>query len=147
MENAKRVLYRRKVLEKVSIGESVVKLYWRLYDNSMMIALVGYLVYRYLRLSEEEKNSNSEKETWQLDVPPPERPVLSVQVQAELDTLPKNACFICRRKKTNEAASNSGYVFCYPCVYNYVNEYEKCPITQKAMQVDEIRRIYESAIE
>uniref|UniRef100_UPI00359025AF peroxisome assembly protein 12 n=1 Tax=Myxine glutinosa TaxID=7769 RepID=UPI00359025AF len=39
-------------------------------------------------------------------------------------------CPICLRPRSNPAVlSTSGYVFCYPCVYNYIRTHRSCPVT------------------
>jgi hypothetical protein len=53
-------------------------------------------------------------------------------------------CPLCKRLRTNPAISPSGYVFCYPCLYAYVSDVGKCPITSIDCTIDDIRKIYET---
>ncbi|KAH3883568.1 peroxisome assembly protein 12-like [Dreissena polymorpha] len=52
-------------------------------------------------------------------------------------------CPVCHRTRSNDTAlSVSGYVFCYPCIYDYVSEYKKCPVTQYPAQTDHLIKLY-----
>ncbi|KAG6554901.1 hypothetical protein Mapa_003485 [Marchantia paleacea] len=58
----------------------------------------------------------------------------------------RTCCPLCLEKRTNPAmVAVSGYVFCYPCIYNYVNQYKRCPITLASASEDKIRRLYYDA--
>ncbi|KAI8921824.1 Pex12 amino terminal region-domain-containing protein [Powellomyces hirtus] len=51
-------------------------------------------------------------------------------------------CPICAKTRTNPTMIPSGYVFCYPCIYKYVDEMGKCPITWIETKTEELRKIY-----
>lgn len=51
-------------------------------------------------------------------------------------------CPICRKQRTNSAALWTGYVFCYPCIRAYIEDYHKCPVTKEPCNLSDIRRIY-----
>ncbi|XP_045172756.2 peroxisome assembly protein 12-like [Mercenaria mercenaria] len=54
-----------------------------------------------------------------------------------------NVCPICHRTRSNDTAlSVSGYVFCYPCIYDYVKEYKKCPVTRFPAQTEHLIKLY-----
>lgn len=38
-------------------------------------------------------------------------------------------CILCRKPRQNPACINSGYVFCYRCIFNYVDKHKSCPVT------------------
>ncbi|ORX37489.1 hypothetical protein BCR36DRAFT_375697 [Piromyces finnis] len=38
-------------------------------------------------------------------------------------------CPLCHHKRTNTAVTSTGYAFCYPCIFNYIEENQRCPIT------------------
>ncbi|KAJ3394851.1 SWI/SNF complex component snf12 [Entophlyctis sp. JEL0112] len=42
-------------------------------------------------------------------------------------------CPLCQKALTNPAMLASGFVFCYPCVYKYVEAHGLCPVTRKAV--------------
>ena len=59
--------------------------------------------------------------------------------------LPKTAgdCPLCRRTTVNPTAlAASGMVFCYPCIFKYVERYQKCPVTHAAATVDMLIKIH-----
>ncbi|CAI5456132.1 unnamed protein product [Caenorhabditis angaria] len=59
--------------------------------------------------------------------PPPHRMILKESEVLSLDT---NKCPICMKQRVNDTALFvSGYVFCYTCINQYVNTYQKCPVT------------------
>jgi peroxin-12 len=53
-------------------------------------------------------------------------------------------CSLCNRLRRNPACSPSGYVFCYPCLFEFVREYQKCPVTNWKCNTEQIRKIYEA---
>lgn len=78
-----------------------------------------------------------------MTVPPP-RPAEPSQRGIALP-LDKKLCPICEDNRTNPAAlSCSGFVFCYPCIHNYVTENSCCPITMLPANLEQIRKIFES---
>ncbi|XP_014278072.1 peroxisome assembly protein 12 [Halyomorpha halys] len=54
-----------------------------------------------------------------------------------------DVCPICHNKRKNEVVLyTSGYVFCYICIKNYLDEKGRCPLTHLPASVDNIVRIY-----
>lgn len=54
-----------------------------------------------------------------------------------------NICPVCHRTRTNDTVlSVSGYVFCYPCIYDYVKEYKQCPVTKYPAKTDHLIKLY-----
>ncbi|KAJ6567179.1 cyclin-dependent protein kinase inhibitor [Mycena vulgaris] len=54
-------------------------------------------------------------------------------------------CPICLDDIKNATALPSGYVFCYRCAYDYVEEQSKCPITLLPAHIWQLRKYYEGA--
>ncbi|KAF9583185.1 ubiquitin-protein ligase peroxin 12 [Lunasporangiospora selenospora] len=77
------------------------------------------------------------------EVPPPER------VKPHKDGLPlprePNVCPICVKALTNPTALSSGYVYCYPCAYKYVEDHGRCPVTLIHCRTEDLRKIYSDA--
>ncbi|CAK4162737.1 unnamed protein product [Aphanomyces euteiches] len=74
---------------------------------------------------------------------PPSRPLLTqsaISLPAETQR-----CGLCHRVRTNPASSISGYVFCYPCIYSYVEQHGECPVTRLRCDVTSVARIYEES--
>jgi len=59
-------------------------------------------------------------------------------------SLPKDSkqCPLCLNPSTNPSSLPTGYVFCYPCIYKYVREYHRCPLTFVAMNESDVRKVY-----
>ena len=51
-------------------------------------------------------------------------------------------CPLCRKDRVNHTLIPSGYVFCYPCIYNHVQNHETCPVTNQRTTPDQLRKIY-----
>ena len=51
-------------------------------------------------------------------------------------------CSLCQAVCTNMAASPSGYIYCYPCIFAYIKQYGASPQTGVPCAVDEIRKIW-----
>jgi len=73
-------------------------------------------------------------------LPPPAAPRLSVEAQ---DLQNRKMCRLCGKDIVNPTAVQTGYVFCYVCVYKWVKSSSKCPITGQALLngVDGLRRL------
>lgn len=50
-------------------------------------------------------------------------------------------CGLCHQPLTNATAFPSGYVFCYKCAYEYVQEHGRCPVTLLPARVWQLRKI------
>lgn len=52
-------------------------------------------------------------------------------------------CPLCNKMRSNPCAlSVSGFVFCYPCIFRYVKENKRCPLTNFPCSTKNIIRIY-----
>ena len=90
--------------------------------------------------SAEHKLASQQK----LPIPPPP-PLLAPHPNGV--SLPSDPahCPLCRHKRTNPAmAVPTGYVFCYPCIFNHISQFGCCPVTRIPANVDQIRRLYQS---
>ncbi|CAG9530454.1 unnamed protein product [Cercopithifilaria johnstoni] len=57
--------------------------------------------------------------------------------------LETNKCPLCLRQRTNDTVlAVSGYVFCYGCIYSYVEQEKKCPVTGLSANVDDLIKIF-----
>ena len=58
----------------------------------------------------------------------------------------RSLCPLCLSQRTNPAmAVVSGYVFCYPCLFNHLTHSGWCPVTRLPMTVANVRRLYQIA--
>ncbi|KAL6146837.1 hypothetical protein ACLB2K_057514 [Fragaria x ananassa] len=76
---------------------------------------------------------------------PPPPPPPSPQVAKEGIPLPsdRTLCPLCSQKRANPSVITvSGFVFCYACVFKYVTQYKRCPVTLMPANVDQIRRLF-----
>lgn len=76
---------------------------------------------------------------------PPPPPPPSPQVAKEGIPLPpdRTLCPLCSQRRGNPSVITvSGFVFCYACVFKYVSQYKRCPITLMPATVDQIRRLF-----
>ncbi|VDK66917.1 unnamed protein product [Onchocerca ochengi] len=57
--------------------------------------------------------------------------------------LETNKCPLCLQQRINDTAlAVSGYVFCYGCIYSYVEQEKKCPVTSLPANVDDLIKIF-----
>jgi peroxin-12 len=64
---------------------------------------------------------------------------------AYTDDKSSSICLICQHVRQNQCAlSNTGYVFCYSCIYRYVKSSHKCPITGNPATIDNIVKLFTS---
>lgn len=71
-------------------------------------------------------------------IPKPKKPI--PPPMHHLLTKRDSKCLICMRHRTNEALAFN-YVYCYSCIYQYVQENGKCPFGNE-METSEIIKIY-----
>ncbi|KAJ2828309.1 ubiquitin-protein ligase peroxin 12 [Coemansia sp. 'formosensis'] len=78
----------------------------------------------------------------QMTSPPP--PPMPLKPHPDGLAVPEDQtlCPICKESRTNPAAAPSGYVFCYPCIFNHVSDKHTCPVTLAAAHVNGIRKLY-----
>eukprot|EP00898_Chlorokybus_atmophyticus_P007902 jgi/Chlat1/8112/Chrsp75S00606 len=80
-----------------------------------------------------------------LPVPPPPHAPKPAPDGVRLPPDPSR-CPLCLRTRTNPALSAvSGYAFCYPCLFAYVQTHSRCPITLAPATLEDVRRLYTSA--
>ncbi|KAJ2743093.1 ubiquitin-protein ligase peroxin 12 [Coemansia sp. BCRC 34301] len=76
-------------------------------------------------------------------LPPPPPPMPLKPHPGGLD-VPEDQtlCPMCKEPRTNPAAAPSGYVFCYPCIFNHISDKRTCPVTLVEARVSDIRKLY-----
>eukprot|EP00850_Spirogloea_muscicola_P002073 SM000008S22162 [mRNA] locus=s8:169171:172336:+ [translate_table: standard] len=79
--------------------------------------------------------------------PPPPPPPPPKEAEGGLSPpSDRRLCPLCLQSRTNPAmVATSGFVFCYPCIFSYVQQYKRCPVTLIPSSVDNIRRLYHNA--
>ncbi|GFU47438.1 peroxisome assembly protein 12 [Trichonephila clavipes] len=71
-----------------------------------------------------------------MPVPPPP-PKWSVEEAVDI-------CPLCKKKRANDTAlMSSGFVFCYPCIFHFVQENKKCPVTGYKSALNQLVRLYQ----
>lgn len=75
--------------------------------------------------------------------PPPPPPPPKVAKEGIPLPADRTLCPLCSQKRANPSAITvSGFVFCYACVFKYVSQYNRCPVTLVPASVDHIRRLF-----
>lgn len=80
-----------------------------------------------------------------LPVPPPPKILKSINMTTDNmnKCIKNNLCLICGNKRINSSCIPSGYVFCYNCIFPFIQKNKYCPITKLSCSTIQIRRIYE----
>ncbi|KAL6966638.1 ubiquitin-protein ligase peroxin 12 [Sarracenia purpurea var. burkii] len=76
---------------------------------------------------------------------PPPPPPPPPKIAREGIPLPpdRTICPLCSQKRANPSALVvSGFVFCYACIFKYVSQYKRCPVTLMPATVEQIRRLF-----
>jgi peroxin-12 len=72
-----------------------------------------------------------------------EPPKLNENLMKTFHSNKSSSCPLCNLNRTNDCAVDvSGFVFCYPCIYKYVNKNKCCPITKLPCDSNNLIRIY-----
>ncbi|KAF9623254.1 hypothetical protein IFM89_000743 [Coptis chinensis] len=76
--------------------------------------------------------------------PPPPPPPPPKVAEAGIPLHPDGTiCPLCSQKRVNPSVvAVSGFVFCYPCIFRYVSQYKRCPVTLMSTTVEQIRRLF-----
>jgi peroxin-12 len=75
--------------------------------------------------------------------PPPPPPPPKVAKEGIALPSDRTLCPLCTQKRANPSVvSVSGFVFCYTCIFKYISQYKRCPLTLIPANVDEIRRLF-----
>lgn len=79
------------------------------------------------------------------DVVLPRAPSSAANNVGRLVLLPEDrtVCALCHRMRQNPALSSAGYCFCYTCLIRHVQDFGHCPVSGRAMKVEEVRRVRE----
>lgn len=78
-------------------------------------------------------------------VPPPQPLQPAAGVDRESATA-SGKCPLCQKERVSATACRtSGYVFCYLCIVQHVQENEKCPVTLAPTNVNDLVRVYDEA--
>ena len=57
----------------------------------------------------------------------------------------KQQCPLCRQKHVNATTTSiSGFVYCYSCLYNYIQKFGCCPVTYRPCSVEDMIRLHHS---
>ena len=76
--------------------------------------------------------------------PPPDLPDKLAKSVTYKKIESADLCPLCMKSKTNECVLTvSGFVFCYPCIFKFVQEHQRCPLTKYPASVKNIIRIYD----
>jgi peroxin-12 len=131
------------------IRRGVVRTSWAVYDHSYVLLMVGIGCYKFLEWMYSDEGSAAIKiRHTGADAPvppPPLPPAFAGNASVRMSTLDASTCPICQKRRVNPAASVSGFVFCYPCIYRHVEENGECPVTQIPCDVASIVKIYDDA--
>ncbi|KAK2638018.1 hypothetical protein Ddye_025813 [Dipteronia dyeriana] len=76
---------------------------------------------------------------------PPPPPPPPPKVAKEGIPLPpdRTICPLCSQKRANPSVVTlSGFVFCYACIFKYISQYNRCPVTLMPATSEQIRRLF-----
>ncbi|XP_078662554.1 peroxisome assembly protein 12-like isoform X1 [Branchiostoma floridae x Branchiostoma belcheri] len=100
---------------------------------------VGVFFLQFLEWWYSEENQNTARAVSSLPAPPPP----AVKHDSTTPHFHPSVCPICGRVRTNDTAlSTSGHVFCYPCIYNFVQKHQRCPITGYSSAINHLIKLY-----
>ncbi|CAB9500623.1 Peroxisome assembly protein 12 [Seminavis robusta] len=58
-------------------------------------------------------------------------------------SMPSHLCPLCQQPRVHPTASSSGFVFCYKCLLQHVQQTGQCPVTGRTCQEAQLLRLYE----
>ncbi|KAE9041227.1 hypothetical protein PR003_g4410 [Phytophthora rubi] len=146
--------YREKLMEKLGgsglfdrARRLALRATWATLDHSYVLLLLGIAGYKFVEWMYSEEGVAAKLRLTGTDAPtppPPLPPQFSGQALT-LATMDPALCPLCKQKRVNPTMAPSGYVFCYPCIYRYVEQHGECPITQMKCDPASVVKIYDDA--
>lgn len=99
-----------------------------------------------IALKNNHKNQEDEEEDLDI-IPAPRLPDKLLNSKPYRMLVEKtNQCPLCNRTRTNQCVlAVSGFCFCYPCIFKFVKEHKRCPITSFPCSTKSIIRLYITA--
>jgi len=145
--------YREKLMEKLGgpriidrIRRLALRATWATLDHSYVLLLLGIAGYKFVEWMYSEEGVAKMRLTGaDAPIPPPPLPPQFSGQALSLATMDPALCPLCKQQRVNPAMAPSGYVFCYPCIYRYVEQHGECPITQMKCEPSTIVKIYDDA--
>ena len=116
-------------------------------NNSLQTKDVLLILIKSLKQKNNNKIPNNLENENELDeniLPPPELPEKLLNNKHYKILLENSSlCPLCSKERTNQCVlSVSGFVFCYPCIFKFLKEHKRCPITSFPCSTKNIVRIY-----
>jgi len=145
-QNSKNLVRRSKRLRQLrggpllELGKLVVQVYDVVVDYSKFLLPITIFMFKFLEWWYTEASRLTAP---LLPIPPPPDPPKQAKEGIQLPD-DKTYCALCQNVRTNSAMIPSGYAFCYPCIFNYIKQHHKCPITFLPTEEEQIRKIYTS---
>ncbi|KDO32687.1 hypothetical protein SPRG_02387 [Saprolegnia parasitica CBS 223.65] len=149
----KRLLQRAHILQELGARPSLVnglrkmlyKATWMTLDHSQAIVIFTIIGFKFIEWMYSDMNPRQTPHG-PINCPPPPPPLApQLNLSAIAMSSDTHRCGLCQRRRTNPASCISGFVFCYPCIYEYVIDHGECPVTRLPCDVSSVVRIYEDA--
>jgi hypothetical protein len=138
------VALQQRIRENMQTSQTGVlsRIMFTIADYAKFFLLFGVILFKLLEwwyASEDQIRAHNK-----LPIPPPPEPLVPTSNSDVRLPLSNKLCPLCRKIRTNPACIPSGYVFCYPCIFEFVSRNSRCPLTSQKCSVDVIRTIYET---
>ncbi|RLN49551.1 hypothetical protein BBJ29_004963 [Phytophthora kernoviae] len=146
--------YREKLMEKLGgpglfdrLRRIALRTTWATLDHSYVLLLLGIAGYKFVEWMYSEEGAATRLRFTSTDapIPPPPLPPQFSGQALTLATMDPTLCPLCKQQRVNPAMVPSGYVFCYPCIYRFVEKHSECPVTQMKCDLTNIVKIYDDA--
>jgi peroxin-12 len=107
----------------------------------LILTVFGFKALEWWYTSAEDKLASNKA------LPPPPPPRAPMPAPGGVGLPPsREHCPLCKQKRVNPAVlAVSGYVYCYPCVFNHVMEQGCCPVTRFPATLEHVRKLYDQA--
>ncbi|XP_065838931.1 peroxisome assembly protein 12-like isoform X2 [Oscarella lobularis] len=111
-------------------------------DLLARIIPVGVFFLKFLDWWYSEDHSSQAATLNYLPVPPPPPKLKPVSTDVVLPSHPVQCPLCGKARHCATALATSGFVFCYTCAHDYVEEHGKCPLTHFPSTLDDLIRLY-----
>ncbi|KAK5914675.1 hypothetical protein CgunFtcFv8_009098 [Champsocephalus gunnari] len=107
---------------------------------------LGVFFLQFLDWFYSSENQNAVKSLTSFPAPPPPLHLKrdpSANQSAEIEPSANRMCPLCRRVRSNSTVlSTSGFVFCYRCIFSFVKDQRRCPVSGFPSEPQHLIKIY-----
>eukprot|EP00924_Labyrinthula_sp_SR-Ha-C_P013125 maker-scaffold_12-snap-gene-10.59-mRNA-1 protein AED:0.07 eAED:0.07 QI:76/1/1/1/0/0.33/3/222/336 len=111
---------------------------------TLLFSAVGFKVIEFYHHQDNEEQRKSVLRNISEKIPPPKMDHIHPKPSEDMGTGQLGTCSICCENCSEPCISLAGFVGCYSCMVDFVEENKCCPVSKRPMNVEQIRKVFAS---